>query len=97
MAIDYCSGGYESVLPYCYTAYYRAVCSKCGAFFYECRAIFVFADYGTARVVDVGEDHAGATEYVIFQSDCVVDADVILDFDVVAYKDVVTNVDVLAE
>ena len=97
IAIDDGSGCDKGILPYGYSAYYGAVCSECGPFFYEGWTILLFADYSAAGIVDVCEHHAGAAENVIFDRDGVVDADVVLHFDVVADFDVISDVDVLTE
>ena len=60
-------------------------------------AVFILTDDGGAGVVDVGEDHAGAAEDVVFQGDGVVNTDVVLHLAVVADDHVVADEDVLAE
>jgi len=50
-----------------------------------------------ARVVDVGEHHAGAAEHVVFERDAVVHGDVVLDLHVGADDDVVADEHVLPE
>ena len=42
-------------------------------------AVFFFADNRRPWIVDIGEDHAGSAEDIIFQGDVVIDRDVVLD------------------
>lgn len=74
-----------------------AVGAQRGAFLDQCVAVFVFALDQRSRVIDVGEDHAGAAEDAFFEGDVVVNRDVVLDFAVVADDDFVADEDVLAE
>lgn len=60
-------------------------------------AVLFFAADGAAGVVDVGKDHAGPAEHVVFQRDVVVHRDVVLNLAVVADHDAVAYKDVLAK
>lgn len=74
-----------------------AVGAQGGALFDQGVAVLVLALDQRARVVDVGEHHAGAAEHALFQSDVVIDGDVVLDFAAVADDDLVADEDVLAK
>ncbi len=50
-----------------------------------------------ARVIDVGEHHAGAAEHVIFQRYHVVNTDIVLHFDIAADDDIAADKNVLSE
>ena len=60
-------------------------------------AIFMLARNVAARVIDVGEHHAGAAKHVIFQRYRVVNTDIVLHFDVAADDDIAADKDVLSE
>ena len=60
-------------------------------------AVFVFAADGRARVVHVGEDHAGAAEHIVFKGDVVIDGDIVLYLAVVADGHAVADKDILAQ
>src|SRR5690606_8175146 len=67
------------------------------ASFHQGVAIFVLAFDQRTRVVDVGEHHAGAAEYALFQSDVVVDGDIVLNLATVADDDLVADENVLPQ
>ncbi len=52
---------------------------------------------GAAGRLDIGKDHAGATEDIVFQDNPLVDADIVLDLDIVADLDVGGDKDVLSD
>ncbi len=79
------------------TADNGAVGPERGPFFDQGVAVFAFALNQRARVVNVGEDHAGAAEHPIFQRDVVVHADIVLDLAVVANDHLVAHEHVLAQ
>ena len=59
--------------------------------------VFVFPANCRAGVVDVGENHAGTTENVVFQDHVVVNRYVVLDLDIVANPNAIASKHVLAE
>ena len=91
------AGGDEGVFAQGDAADEGSVGADGGAALDQGAAVFVLADDGGAGVVDVGEDHAGAAEDVVFQGDGVVEADVVLHLAVIADDYVVADEDVLAE
>ena len=91
------AGGDESVFAQGDATDEGGVGADGGALLHQGAAVFVLADDGGAGVVDVGEDHAGAAEDIVFQGDGVVDADVVLHLAVVTDEDVVADKDVLAK
>lgn len=52
---------------------------------------------GAAGRLDIGKDHAGATEDIVFQDNPLVDADIVLDLDIVADLNVGGDKDVLSD
>ncbi len=74
-----------------------AVGTQGDAFFNQGVAVFAFALNQRARVVHVGEHHAGAAEHPLFQRDVVVHADVVLDLALVANDHLVAHKHVLAQ
>src|ERR1700733_3719517 len=60
-------------------------------------AIFILAADRGARIVDIGEDHAGSAEDIVFQGDVFVNGNVVLHLDVVTDDDPVADEHVLAE
>lgn len=74
-----------------------AVGAQGGALLDQGVAVFVLALDQRARVVDVGEHHAGAAEHAFFQGDVIVDGDIVLDLAAVADHDFVADEDVLAQ
>ncbi len=67
-----------------------------GSFFDEGLLVFAAADDGAAGIDDIGEDHAGAQENVLFADDARVYADIILDLDVASQDNSRADDDILA-
>ena len=97
IAIDDGTGTDEGVLTNGVAADDGAVGPQGGAALDQRIAIFVLAGDGAARIIDVGEDHARAAEYVVFQGDVVVHRDIVLHLHVVADDDLVADKNVLAK
>src|SRR5690606_33712778 len=95
--VDHRAGAHEGIAADGGAAYDGAVCAQGRALAHERVAVFALAFDGRARVVDVGEHHARAAEYVVFQDDVVVYRHVVLDFYAVADAYPVAHVDVLAQ
>ena len=60
-------------------------------------AILIFALDQGPGVIDIGKNHAGTTEYALFEGDVVIDRDIVLDLAAVPDDDAVPDKDVLAE
>ena len=97
VAINYGASRDESILANSNATDDSAVGAKRCTLSDEGAAVFVLAGNCRARIVDVGEDHTGATENVILKGNVIVDRDVVLHLGVVADDDLVADEDVLAE
>ncbi len=95
--INYRAGPDKSKFTNSDATHYGAVRAERGALFDQSVTVLVFALNQRTRVIDVGEDHAGAAEDSFFERYVVVNRDVVLDFAVVADDDLVADEDVLAE
>lgn len=74
-----------------------AIGAKRRALFYQRIEVLVLALDQRTRIIDIGEDHAGATEYALFQRDIVVDRNIVLDLTAVADHDFVAHEHILTE
>src|SRR3989338_6870134 len=97
IAIDHCACRNECILAYRNAADDGGVRPESCTLAHKGSAIFVLAGHGSARIIDIGEDHARPAEHIVFQRYGVIDADVVLYFDVVADEHVVADEDILAE
>lgn len=95
--IDHRACAHKSVFADGGAAYDGAVGTQSDALSYQGVAVFAFALNQGARVVDVGEHHAGAAEHALFQRDVVVHADVVLDFAMIVNDDLIAHEHVLTQ
>ena len=65
--------------------------------FHKCTGIFALAVHGRAWVDDIGEDHRGAQEDIVFTDHTGVDAHVVLYLDVATEHHLRTDNDILAD
>lgn len=80
VAIDYRTRGDKSIFAHGNTANNRAVGAERRTFLDCGRTVLILSRDGSARIVDICEDHAGAAEDVVFKGHGIVDADIVLHF-----------------
>lgn len=97
VAIDDRTRSDKSVFPHRIATHNGAICPKGCTALDQRIAIFVLAGYSTARVIDVGKNHARTAEHVVLQGHVVVNRHVILNLDVVADDNLVADKHVLAK
>lgn len=92
-----CTGTYKGVSSDGDAADDGAVCAQGSAFFNPDRPGLIHFAHPCTRVINIGEDHWGAAEYVVFQGYVFIDRYIVLDFALIAYLDFRSNDDVLAD
>ena len=95
--VDHRARGDKGILADGDSTNHRAVRSERGALSHDGIPVLVLAGHRGTWIVNVGENHAGTAEYVVFQRDVVVYRNVILNFAVIADDDTIADEDVLAE
>lgn len=97
IAVDHGTGADEGVFTDGVPANDRAIRTQRRTLADDGGPVFALPGNRGTRVVDIGENSAGAAEHIVLQPDGVINGDVVLDLDVVADDDIVADEDVLPE